>query len=127
MKPEKILLADDSTLMHKLLRAVLPGVPMVDALDGWEALSRLTEHPDVDLMIVDINMPRMDGVELVQRLKAEGALARIPVVVMTTLGKEHDAVTCLRAGAAAYVRKPFQPREMLDIVERLSPAGAVAA
>ncbi len=119
MKPAKILLADDSSLMHKLFRAVLPGVPMVDALDGWEALSRLGENPDVDLMVVDIDMPRMGGVELVQRLKADGALSKIPVVVMTTTGKEHDAVTCLRAGAAAYVRKPFQAREMLAVVERL--------
>jgi CheY-like chemotaxis protein len=119
MKPTKILLADDSVLMHKLFRAVLPGVAVVDAMDGWEALSGLGEHPDVEMMVVDINMPRMNGVELVERLKADGVLARIPVVVMTTLGKEHDAITCLRAGAAAYVRKPFQPREMLDIVERL--------
>jgi CheY-like chemotaxis protein len=119
MKPAKILLADDSALMHKLLRAVLPGVSVVDALDGWEALSRLGEHPDVDLMVVDVNMPRMDGVELVQRLKADGALASIRVLVMTTQCREHDAITCLRAGAAAYLRKPFQPREMLDIVERM--------
>jgi CheY-like chemotaxis protein len=119
MKPSKILLADDSQLMHKLLRAVLPGVPMVSALDGWEALSRLHDNPDVDLMVVDVDMPRMNGVELVARLKASDSLAGIPVVVMTTQGKELDAVACLRAGAAAYVRKPFQPREMLDLVASL--------
>jgi len=121
--PVKILIADDSALMHKLIAALLPGTALVHALDGTEALSRLAEHPDVDLMIVDLDMPRMNGLELVRRLAAAGVLARVPVVVMTTEGKEQDAVACLRAGAAAYLRKPFQHDELVDLVGQLLATG----
>jgi two-component system, chemotaxis family, chemotaxis protein CheY len=121
--PTKILIADDSALMHKLITALLPETALVHALDGTEALSRLEEHPDVSLMIVDLDMPRMNGLELVRRLAAAGVLARIPVVVMTTEGKEQDAIACLRAGAAAYLRKPFQHDELVDLVARLQASG----
>ena len=121
--PTKILIADDSALMHKLVAALLPGTALVHALDGTEALSRLEEHADVGLMIVDLDMPRMSGLELVRRLATAGVLARVPVVVMTTEGKEQDAIACLRAGAAAYLRKPFQHAELVDLVARLQASG----
>jgi CheY-like chemotaxis protein len=121
--PTKILIADDSALMHKLIAALLPGTALVHAMDGTEALSRLAEHPDVSLMIVDLDMPRMNGLELVRRLETAGVLARVQVVVMTTEGKEQDAIACLRAGAAAYLRKPFQHDELVDLVARLQPSG----
>ncbi len=121
--PTKILIADDSALMHKLIAALLPGTALVHARDGTEALSRLEEHPDVSLMIVDLDMPRMNGLELVRHLETAGVLARVPVVVMTTEGKEQDAIACLRAGAAAYLRKPFQHDELVDLVARLQASG----
>jgi two-component system, chemotaxis family, chemotaxis protein CheY len=122
--PTKILIADDSALMHKLIAALLPGTALVHALDGTEALSRLEEHPDVGLLIVDLDMPRLNGLELVRRLATAGVLARVPVVVMTTEGKEQDAIACLRAGAAAYLRKPFQHDELVDLVgQLLAPGG----
>jgi CheY-like chemotaxis protein len=119
MEPAKILIADDSLLMHKLLKAMLPGTSVVDALDGCEALARLAEHPDVDLIILDINMPNMSGLELVDRLRADGMLAKVAVLVMTTEGMESNAIACLRAGAAGFLRKPFQHRQMLDLIARL--------
>jgi CheY-like chemotaxis protein len=119
MEPTKILIADDSLLIHRLIGALLPGASVVGALDGSEALSRLAEHPDVDLIVLDLNMPRMNGVEVVSQLRVDGVLARVPVVVMTTQGMEPSALTCLRAGARAYLRKPFQHRQILDLIERL--------
>lgn len=119
MQPSKVLVVDDSLLMHKLFKALLPMASLVSAHDGMEALERLAEHPDIDLMILDINMPRMNGLELLRRIKAESALAKIPVVIVTTEGKEEDTVVGLRAGAAAYVRKPFQHGEILNIIARL--------
>jgi CheY-like chemotaxis protein len=119
MQPSKVLVIDDSTLMHKLFGALLPKAAVVYALDGIEALSRLAEHPEVDLIILDINMPRMNGLEFLARVKADSALARIPVVIVSTEGKEEDTVAGLRAGAAAYIRKPFQHRELLELVRRL--------
>jgi CheY-like chemotaxis protein len=100
MEPAKVLIADDSPLLHKLLRMLLPRACVIGALDGLEALSRLAEHPDVDLILLDLNMPKMNGIELVDRLRARGLLSRIPTLVMTTAGSEAGAVACLRAGAA---------------------------
>lgn len=119
MQPHKVLVIDDSTLMHKLFGALLPKANLIHALDGVEALSRLAEHPDADLVILDINMPRMNGLEFLHKVKADGALASIPVVIVSTEGKEEDTVLGLRAGAAAYIRKPFQHRELLDLIARL--------
>ena len=69
MQPSKVLVIDDSTLMHKLFGALLPKANLIHALDGIEALSRLAEHPDADLVILDINMPRMNGLEFLRQVK----------------------------------------------------------
>ncbi len=120
MQPRKVLVIDDSTLIHQLFRFTLPDRCLVFAANGLEALSRLGENPDVDLIFLDINMPRMNGLELLARLKADAALAAIPVVIISTEGKEHDVVRGLQAGAAAYVRKPFGGLEITSIMSRLA-------
>jgi len=119
MQPSKVLVIDDSTLMHKLFGALLPKASHVFALDGIEALARLSQHPDVDLIILDVNMPRMNGLEFLRQVKADNALAKIPVVIVSTEGKEEDTLLGLRAGASAYIRKPFQHSELLDLIRRL--------
>jgi CheY-like chemotaxis protein len=123
MQPQKILVIDDSQLIHKLFAVIFPKASLVHALDGREALQRLAEHPDVDLMFLDINMPAMNGLELLGQLKADAALAQIPVIIISTEGKEADTVRGLQAGAAAYVRKPFRNEAILELARRvLAPA-----
>jgi two-component system chemotaxis response regulator CheY len=123
MQPQKILVIDDSQLIHKLFAVIFPKALLVHALDGREALHRLAEHPDVDLMFLDINMPAMNGLELLGQLKADAALAQIPVIIISTEGKEADTVRGLQAGAAAYVRKPFRNEAILELARRvLSPS-----
>ena len=119
MQPNKVLVIDDSKLVHKMFHMLMPKSAQVYALDGREALDRLAEHPDVDLIILDINMPRMNGLEFLRRVKADAALAKIPVVIISTEGKEEDTIRGLQAGAAAYVRKPFRQETILDIVQRV--------
>jgi putative two-component system response regulator len=82
MQPRKILVVDDSKLLHKMYEVVLGKFPLVHALDGREALARLAEHRDVDLVLLDINMPNMNGIEVLQHLKAESLYASVPVVVV---------------------------------------------
>jgi CheY-like chemotaxis protein len=123
VQPRKVLIIDDSTLIHKLFRFTLPDRCLVFAANGVEALSRLSENPDVDLIFLDINMPRMNGLELLARLKADQALAGIPVIVISTEGKEHDVVRGLQAGAAGYVRKPFGSVEITAMMARLPASG----
>lgn len=126
MQPNKVLVIDDSKLVHKMFSVILPKTTLVHALDGREALHRLGEHPDVELIFLDINMPNMNGLEFLHQVKADSALSHIPVVIVSTEGKEEDTVRGLQAGAAAYIKKPFRNESILEIVHRL-PAAAVPA
>lgn len=119
MQPKKILVIDDSKLVLRMFSVLLPKTEQVQALDGREALDRLADHPDVDLIFLDINMPNMNGLEFLRRVKADTALAGIPVVIVSTEGKEEDTVRGLQAGAAAYVKKPFRQETIVDIINRL--------
>lgn len=119
MKPSKVLVVDDSELIHKMFRVIFRQVPVVYAGDGRDALDRLVRHPDVDLIILDINMPRMNGLEFLDRIKREEAFAAVPVIIVSTEGEEEDTIRGLEAGAAAYVKKPFQPEDLSRIISRL--------
>ncbi len=127
MQPTKVLVIDDSKLIHRMFSVILPKTALVSALDGQEALARLAEHPDTELIFLDINMPRMNGLEFLTQVKADPALAAIPVVIVSTEGKEEDTLRGLRAGAAAYVKKPFRNETILDIVYRLPAPTAQAS
>ncbi len=119
MEPRKILVIDDSRLIHKMFGILLRKCTLVHAMDGREALGRLNEHPDVDLMLLDINMPTMNGLEFLGQVKNDSSLAEIPVVIVSTEGKEEDTIRGLEAGAAAYIKKPFQAEEVLKVISRL--------
>jgi CheY-like chemotaxis protein len=117
--PRKVLVVDDSDLMRRMYAVMLRDVPLVYALDGQEALARLDEHADVDLVLLDINMPRMDGFEVLAELAERGRVPGLSVLVVTTQGKEADAARGLAAGAAAYLTKPFRGDEVRAAIAAL--------
>jgi two-component system chemotaxis response regulator CheY len=127
MQPNKVLVIDDSKLIHKMFTVLLPKSELVHAMDGREALQRLAEHPDVQLIFLDINMPNMNGLEFLGQVKADAALSQIPVIIVSTEGKEQDTIRGLQAGAAAYVKKPFRNDTILDLVRRVLGQGNVGA
>jgi two-component system chemotaxis response regulator CheY len=116
MQTRKILVVDDSKLIHKMFEVMLRPHTLVHAEDGREGLNRLVEHTDVDLILLDINMPRMNGLEFLSEIKKSDAFAEIPVVVVSTEGKDEDTERALAAGAAAYIKKPFQSESILRVV-----------
>lgn len=122
MAPRKILVCDDSKLLHRMFEMMLRQYPLVHAYDGREALQRLAENADVDLVLLDVNMPNMNGLELLAAMKADKKLARIPVVLITTEGGDDQTKKGLEAGASAYVKKPFRNEELISVVERLTSA-----
>ncbi len=124
MKPKKVLIVDDSKLLHRMFEMMLRQYPLVHAYDGREALDRLNEHKDVDLILLDINMPRMNGLEFLAAVKGNAELERIPVVIITTEGTEDDTQRGLDAGAVAYVKKPFRNEELLGVINRLTASPA---
>jgi CheY-like chemotaxis protein len=97
---------------------------LIAAHDGREGLARLAENPDVDVIILDINMPHMTGLEFLSQVKAKPELVGIPVIIVSTEGKEEDVARGLKAGAVAYLKKPFQREDLLKIIGRLTVAPA---
>jgi two-component system, chemotaxis family, chemotaxis protein CheY len=126
VQPRKVLVVDDSKLMHKMYEVMLRQYPLVYALDGRQALDRLKENPDVDLVLLDINMPNMNGLEFLAELRADGAAGKIPVIIISTEGREEDTARGLEAGANAYIKKPFHSEEILDVIARLEAKGSAA-
>lgn len=125
MQPRKILVVDDSKLMHKMYEVMLRQYPLVFAADGRQALERLQEHGEIDLVILDINMPNMNGLEFLGKIRSDTAFVDLPVVIVSTEGRDEDTIRGLEAGASAYIRKPFHSEEILDVIARLkegSPA-----
>ena len=124
MPPRKVLVVDDSKLLHRMFEMMLRQYPLVHAYDGKEALERLAENGDVDLVLLDMNMPRMNGLELLEAMKGDARFKKIPVVLVTTEGSEEQTQRGLDAGAAAYVKKPFHNEELIAVIQRLTGSGA---
>ena len=111
--------------MRQLYRAVLTGegAELVYAENGAEALDRAAETPDFDLFIVDINMPKMDGLEFLRRLRADLELTA-PALVISTEAEDQDHRAAIEAGASGYLRKPWTPPQLLEAVRGLFGAGS---
>src|SRR5690349_7608102 len=106
-----VLVVDDSAAIRKILQRVLRQTGMAirdirEAGNGEEALELLKKAP-VNLILTDINMPKMDGIQLLAAVKGSAELRGIPVVLITTEGGETKVSEAVRLGAAGYVRKPF--------------------
>lgn len=119
MKPKKILVVDDSDLMHRMYGVMLRGVGLVAARDGDEALALIDAEPEIDLVLLDINMPKMNGFEVLNALGARGLVPALRVIVVTTEGRDEDAERGLAAGAAAYLTKPFRAEEVRAAIAAL--------
>jgi two-component system chemotaxis response regulator CheY len=122
MPPRKILVVDDSKLLHRMFEMMLRQYPLVHAYDGREGLDALAQNADVDLILLDINMPRMNGLEFLGVVKKDAKLKKIPVIIVTTEGANQDAEKGLAAGASAYVKKPFRNEELLGVIDKLTAA-----
>ncbi len=121
MPGERILCVEDEPEMVELLRLILgrKGYEVLGAYGGREALD-LLETESVDLILLDLMMPEMDGWEVFRRLRANEKTAHIPVIVVTAKSQNIDRVLGLHiAKVDDYITKPFTPRELLDAVERV--------
>lgn len=118
---KKVLVVDDSALIHQMYKMVLMRYrcEIIDAMNGQDALDKLAKNADVSLILLDINMPVMNGIEFIKKVKAVDAYAGIPIVMVSTEGKEEDTLRGLSLGAKGYVKKPFQPSDLHAIIEKL--------
>lgn len=116
----EVLIVDDSSVTRKMVRRAvgLCGLEIgsvLEAANGEEALAQLREHR-VDLVLADINMPVMNGMEMVERMSQDPVLAKIPVVIVATPMSEQRVERLLDIGARAYLAKPFRPEALRDLV-----------
>ncbi|HBB31250.1 MAG TPA: two-component system response regulator [Cyanobacteria bacterium UBA8803] len=109
---KQILVVDDSATMRRMVMAslrALKNVNFKEASNGLEAIEQLVMAP-VDLMILDLNMPEMHGLEVLQFVRAHPKFTAIPIMVLTTRGDESSKASAIAAGASSYLTKPFEPR-----------------
>lgn len=125
------LVIDDSKLHHQMYRVIfsrgaLAGSTVHYAMNGREGYALLAEHPELTLVLLDLNMPEMNGLELLARRRAEGLHPHVPIVLVTTESTPEDEARGREAGAWDYLRKPFQPADIERLVSRALAAGAPA-
>lgn len=112
------MIVDDSAAIRKILRRVLekaevPLGEVYEANDGVEALQMLEAKP-VQLILCDVNMPNMDGIELLEKVKSKESMRAVPFVMVTTEGSQARVMQALELGAAGYVKKPFTPEQIKE-------------
>jgi two-component system, chemotaxis family, chemotaxis protein CheY len=115
-----ILTVDDSTSMRQMVKATLvsAGYGVVEAADGQEALDYAREN-SVDLVISDVNMPRMDGITLINALRQLPAYRLTPMLMLTTESSQEKKLEGKRVGATGWIVKPFNPTQLLATLKRL--------
>lgn len=118
-----VLIVDDSAVIRQMVKRTmdLAGLDVgevYEAANGIEALARLSDH-DVAVMLVDINMPTMNGIQLLTRMKENPRLCDIPIVIVSTEGSRQRIEQLEAIGAFGYVRKPFQPEQLRDVLKPL--------
>jgi two-component system chemotaxis sensor kinase CheA len=117
----RLLIAEDSITARTLLKNILEGAgyEVVASVDGMDALTRLKTEP-LDLLVSDVDMPRMNGFELTAKIRADKKLGELPVVLVTALGSQKDREYGIEVGANAYVVKSdFDQSNLLEIIRRL--------
>jgi chemotaxis protein histidine kinase CheA/ActR/RegA family two-component response regulator len=118
----KILVAEDSFTVRELQRSILEaaGYPVVTARDGRDALAAVGRDPEIALVVADLEMPELDGLQLTRAIRADKARASLPVVIVTSRASEEDRRSGIEAGADAYMAKQaFDQQALLAIVEQL--------
>jgi len=119
-----ILIVDDSLMVRKQVGTALKGLgyAVIEAVDGLDALDKLGGSPDTRLIVCDVNMPRMNGLEFLEKLSALGS--SIPVVMLTTEGQP-ELIQCAKSlGAKGWLVKPFKPEFLAATAKKLAPVPA---
>jgi two-component system cell cycle response regulator DivK len=119
---KKILVVEDTEDNRQILRDLLgmAGYDLVEAHDGAEGVAKAAEHKP-DLILMDIQLPVLDGYEATRRLKADPKLNAIPVIVITSYALSGDEQKARAAGCDAYVAKPYSPRALLAKIREFLP------
>jgi two-component system chemotaxis response regulator CheY len=131
MSATAFLVVDDSKLHHQMYKLVfsrgaLAGSTVYYALSGREGYALLTNHPELTAVFLDLNMPGMNGLEFLERRRADQMHPQIPIILVTTESTPEDEARGRGAGAWDYLRKPFQPADIERVVQRVQQQSRAA-
>ena len=119
---KKVLIVDDSKTIRQQVSFTLTkgGYDVVEAEDGNDGLAKLQGNPDIAMIISDVNMPNMDGLQMVEKIKESGS--GVPIVMLTTEGAADLIDRAKAAGAKGWLVKPFKPEQLVAAVTKLAGA-----
>ncbi len=115
---KRIMTVDDSATIRQMLKFTLSdaGFEVIEAIDGVDACAKLKENP-VNMVITDLNMPKMDGIELIREVRKDPANRFVPIIMLTTESQEVKKQEGKSAGASGWIVKPFSPEQLLAVVK----------
>ncbi len=116
----KLLVVDDSSTMRRIIKNTLQRLGFEDVLEaehGVEAWQIMERTPDINVLITDWNMPEMNGLDLVRKVRADGRYDSMPIIMVTTEGGKAEVITALKAGVNNYIVKPFTPQVLKEKLE----------
>ena len=121
MPPLKVLVCDDERNIVRMIQVSLSreGYDVVTAYDGKEGLEKVKEEKP-DILVLDVMMPYMDGFEVLKTLRREPETENLPVIMLTAKAQDKDVFEGYQFGADMYLTKPFNPRELISFIQRLS-------
>jgi twitching motility two-component system response regulator PilH len=118
-----VMIVDDSNALREIIANMLreSGIEVISAEDGVQALEKIEQVTQLDLVVLDIVMPNMNGYELCRHIKKNPKTQNIPVVMCSSKSEDFDRIWGIRQGADAYISKPFRPEELLSTIKQLLP------
>lgn len=119
---KKIMVVDDSQTVRQQVGMALTqaGFEVVEAVDGQDGMEKIGLEPDLAMVICDVNMPRMNGIEMLTSVKADGKNASLPVIMLTTEGQPELVERAKKVGAKGWIVKPFKPNLLVAAVKKLT-------
>jgi len=119
---KRILIVDDSATVRQQLRQALlqAGFEVLEAVDGQDGVSKIVGDPGIAAVICDVNMPRKNGLELIEEVKAKPEHARLPIMMLTTEGQPALMKRAKEAGASCWIVKPFKANLLVSAVQKLT-------
>lgn len=115
-----VMTVDDSASVRQMVSFTLreAGYDVVEACDGLDALAKI-DNPNLKLVVTDLNMPNMDGIELIRRLRATPAHKFTPIIMLTTESQGEKKLEGKNAGATGWIVKPFKPEQLIAVIKKV--------
>lgn len=121
MAKKKVLIVDDSQVVREQVRVALErhGLEIVEASDGADGMEKIAADPEIALVLLDVNMPRMNGLEMLEKVKATDRSATLPIIMLTSEGQLSLIERAKKAGAKGWIVKPFKAEQLAATTRKI--------